>query len=73
MGFGTGYVNAIAAWIVFMLDAVDKTSQITNSLINDIVEQMESTFEFGKSKFKWYTKELNEVLFSQPYILAGKV
>jgi len=55
-------------WIVFMLDAVDKTSQITNSLINDIVEQMESTFEFGKSKFKWYTKELNEILFSQPYI-----
>ena len=55
-------------WILFMLDAVDKTSQITNSLINDIVEQMESTLEFGKSKFKWYTKELNEVLFSQPYI-----
>jgi len=55
-------------WILFMLDAVDKTSQITNSLINYIVEQMESRLEFGKSKFKWYTKELNEVLFSQPYI-----
>ena len=51
-----------------MLEAVDKTSQITNSLINDIIEQMESTLEFGKSNFKWYTKELNEVIFSQPYI-----
>jgi Fic family protein len=55
-------------WIMFMLDAVDKTSQITNSLIDDIIKQMESTFEYGKSKFKWYSKELNEVLFSQPYI-----
>lgn len=55
-------------WILFMLEAVDKTSQITNSLINDIIEQMESTLEFGKSNFKWYTKELNEVIFSQPYI-----
>jgi len=60
-------------WILFMLDAVDKTSQITNSLINDIVEQMESTLEFGKSKYKWYTKELNEVIFSQPYMKQKKI
>ena len=63
-------------WIEFMLDAVEKTSALTTSLINEILDQMESTLEYAKSKIKWYTKELNEAIFSQPYIkpsLIGEV
>ena len=55
-------------WILFMLDAVENTSALTNNLINDIIQQMDSTLTYGKSKISWYTKEVNEVIFSQPYI-----
>ena len=55
-------------WILFMLDAVENTSALTNNLINDILEQMDSTLKYGKSNIKWYTKEVNEAIFSQPYI-----
>jgi Fic family protein len=63
-------------WILFMLDAVEKTSGLTGNLINDILKQMESTLEYGKKHISWYSKELNEALFSQPYTKAriiGKV
>jgi Uncharacterized conserved protein len=55
-------------WIHYMLDAVEKTSLLTNQLISSILDQMETTLEHGKSTIKWYTKEVNELLFSQPYI-----
>lgn len=29
---------------------------------------MEATLSYGKSKIKWYNKEINEAIFSQPYI-----
>jgi len=63
-------------WILFMLDAVEQTSAHTNHLIDEIVNQMDSTLEYGKKELKWYSKEINEVLFSQPYIkpiTIGKV
>jgi Fic family protein len=60
--------NSWEPWIEFMLDATEKTSQITNNLINDILAQMESTLEYAKDKIKWYNKEVNEAVFSQPYI-----
>ncbi len=59
-----------------MLEGVESTSILTNNLINEILEQMDTTLAFGKSKIKWYTKDVNEVLFCQPYIkanLVGKV
>ncbi len=56
------------AWIIYMLDAVEKTSIITNEKINEILEQMEATFDYAKSKIKWYNKEINEAIFNQPYI-----
>ena len=34
---------------------------------------MESTLEYGKKEVKWYSKELNEVLFSQPYIKQSTI
>lgn len=55
-------------WILFMLDAVENTSVLTSNLINDILDQMDATLSYGKSKISWYSKEVNEALFSQPYI-----
>lgn len=54
-------------WILYLLDGVEKTSMLTNGLINDIVKQMEATLEHGKARIKWYNKEVNEAIFSQPY------
>jgi Fic family protein len=62
-------------WILYMLDAVEKTSLLTNDLIDQIVIQMDSTYEHAKKKIKWYDKGVNEALFSQPYsrpALIGK-
>jgi Fic family protein len=63
-------------WILFMLDAVESTSGLTNNLINEILSQMGSTLAAGKLNIKWYTKEVNEVIYNQPYIkpvTIGKV
>ena len=60
--------NTWEPWVEFMLEATEKTALLTNSLINQIVAQMESTLSFAKDKMKWYNKEVNEVIFSQPYI-----
>jgi Fic family protein len=54
-------------WILYMLDAVENTSLLTNDLINQIVKQMEATLEHGRKNIKWYNKDVNETLFSQPY------
>ncbi len=69
--FNLGAVTQLGSWknwILFMLDAVENTSALTNNLINDIIQQMDSTFIYGKSKIRWYSKEVNEAIFSQPYI-----
>ncbi len=60
--------QAWTEWILFMLDAIEKTAGLTNKLIDEILNQMDSTLDYGKSKLKWYNKELNEAIFSQPYI-----
>ncbi len=65
--------NSWKHWIMYMLDAVEKTSTITNSLINNILEQMDSTFDYAKNRIKWYNKEINEMIFSQPYIKSKMI
>ena len=55
-------------WIIYMLMAVEQTAKHTNQVIDSIVSQMKSTLEYGKQEIKWYSKELNEALFTQPYI-----
>ena len=60
-------------WIMYMLDAVESTSLLTNDLINDIVKQMEVTLQHGKKRIKWYNKDVNEALFSQPYSRAKRI
>ncbi len=34
---------------------------------------MEATLSYGKEKIKWYNKDVNEAIFSQPYIKAGLI
>jgi Fic family protein len=63
-------VTQRGAWkelILYMLEAVEKTAELTNRLINEIVDQMEATLKHGKKHIDWYGKEVNEALFSQPY------
>jgi Fic family protein len=55
-------------WVLYMLEAVEKTAELTNQLIISIINQMEATLAHGKSAIKWYSKEINELVFSQPYI-----
>lgn len=60
--------NSWETWIEFMLEATEKTSVLTNARINEILSQMASTLEYAKGKIRWYNKEINEAIFSQPYI-----
>jgi Fic family protein len=60
-------------WVLYMLEAVEQTSILTNSLINAIANQMQETLIYGKQELKWYTKEINEALFFQPYIKPALV
>lgn len=55
-------------WIIFMMNAVEHTSKHTNHLIDSIISQMEETLKYGKEELKWYTQEINEAIFTQPYI-----
>ena len=61
------------SWIMFMLEAMEKTSVLTNRLINETVSQMEATLDHGKKNIKWYSKEVNEALFAQPYSRAKTI
>jgi len=65
--------NAWKPWISYMLEAVDKTAQATNRKIDDIILQMEATLQYAQKKLKWYTIELNQALFSQPYIKQKRI
>jgi Fic family protein len=63
-------------WILFMLEAIEKTSELTNNLINEILHQMAATLAHGKTAIKWYNSEVNEAVLTQPYIkpiAIGKV
>jgi Fic family protein len=60
-------------WLIYMLKGVEQTSRYTNQLIDDIVSQMEATLLHGKKELKWYSKEINEALFNQPYIKMSVV
>ena len=56
-------------WILFMLDAVEKTSMNTKGLILQIKNQLNETVEKAKLELppNVYSKELIELLFEQPY------
>ncbi len=63
-------------WVLFMLNAVESTSRETNQKIDEILGQMEASYQYAREKLKWYSVELNQALFSQPYIkqkLVGEI
>jgi len=60
-------------WVAYMLDAVEQTSNLTSRLIEDIMNQMDQTLDYARNKIKWYNKDINEAIFSQPYIKAKTI
>lgn len=56
------------SWLLYMMKTVSYTSAYTNRLIDEILEQMEETLSYSKSKLAWYSKEVNELIFRQPYL-----
>ncbi|NOQ71412.1 MAG: Fic family protein [Crocinitomix sp.] len=63
-------------WILYLLTAVESTAIRTNQTIDEIMAQMDATYAVVKQKLKWYSFELNQALFSQPYIkpkLVGEI
>jgi Fic family protein len=63
-------------WLIYMLNAIEGTALITNQKIDEILLQMDVTYKYTQAKLKWYSLELNQALFSQPYIkqkLVGQI
>ena len=65
--------NAWKPWLNYMLTAVEITAKETNQTIDEILDQMNATHLHAKKKLKWYSLELNQLLFSQPYIKPKKI
>lgn len=61
--------NDWESWVLFMLEAVEKTSIETLTTVKAIRDLMEETIEYcrGKMPKTSYSKELIELLFVQPY------
>lgn len=63
-------------WLLYILDGVENTARHTNQKIDEILAQMDATYAYTQKELKWYTLELNQALFSQPYIkqkLVGEI
>ena len=64
--------QAWEGWIVYMLDAIEQTSQDTIEKVNKIKSLLENTIDKVKKEApKIYSKELVELLFHQPYTKIG--
>jgi len=60
--------EGMEAWILYMLDGVEQTSLETIELIHDISVLMKTTKNEIREKLpKIYSKDLIEIIFSQPY------
>lgn len=65
--------HAWKPWLSYMLTAVEITAKETNQIIDEILDQMNATYLHAKKRLKWYSLELNQLLFSQPYIKPKKI
>lgn len=65
--------KAWKSWLLYMLTAVEITAKQTNQTIDEILSQMDATYGHATKKLKWYSMELNQLLFSQPYIKPKKI
>lgn len=54
-------------WILFMLKAVEETSYSTISLVNTIKHEMQTMKNVLRENYKFYSQELLNHLFKQPY------
>jgi Fic family protein len=54
-------------WILFMLDGVEKTSKQTIAIVKDIQKIMQAYKVIIREKFKFYSQDLLNNLFSHPY------
>lgn len=60
--------HAWEGWIIYILNAIKETADITNLKISKIKSLMAQTVEHVKTKLpKIYSRELIEVIFEQPY------
>ena len=59
--------NAWEEWILFMLDAVDQTAKQTIGLIQSIKLLMQKIKSELRENYKFYSQELLNHLFKQPY------
>ena len=66
--------SAWEPWLLYMLTAVEETSQWTTEKIRAIKVLMDKTVaHVGTSRPKIYSRELIEVIFTQPYCRIGDV
>jgi Fic family protein len=61
--------HAWQPWVLFMLDAVEKTAILTRKKMQDIRTLLDSTLEKARKALpaRVYSKDLVELLFHQPY------
>lgn len=61
-------------WICFMLDAVDETAKQTLAMLHRVHEAINRSAEIARTGMnRGYSKELIEVIFSQPYTRISHV
>ena len=66
--------GAWEAWLLYMLAAVEETSLWTTAKIRAIADLMDATVDYvSLSSPKIYSRELIEVIFTQPYSRIGDV
>jgi len=59
--------NAWEEWIIFMLTAVESTSQQTITMIGEIRQALQEYKQLIRAKYKFYSQELINNLFFHPY------
>lgn len=60
-------------WIIFMMLAVENTARHTNFLVDAILDQMNETYDYAKKELKWFTREINDAFYTQPYIKLSTI
>ena len=66
--------GAWEAWLLYMLTAIEETSLWTTAKIRAIRELMDATVAYvAASSPKIYSRELIEVIFTQPYSRIGNI
>ncbi len=66
--------GAWEAWLLYMLTAVEETSLWTTAKIRAIGDLMDATVDYvSRASPKIYSRELVEVIFTQPYSRIGNI